>query len=355
MGELLICDAAVPTERDRWQKAWQSWPGREVFAHPGYVQLFVRPNDRAMCAILPAAAGGVLFPFILRPLAGEPWAQVGEPACDLVSPYGYGGAFAWNCTEDQKQAFGRGLAAWAKSQAVASSFVRLSLFAEQQIPLPGEVAVDRPNVVRSLHLNPDELWQDFEHKVRKNVKCAKRSGLTTEIDLTGRRLEDFLAIYYSTMERRGADGAYYFPRDFFESILRDLAGQFAFFHVLSGTRVVSTELVLVSADNLYSFLGGTLGEAFAQRPNDLLKHEIILWGQQAGKRAFVLGGGYAADDGIYRYKKSFAPHGSRPFCVGKQVHDSVTYDRLVRQRRGWELSRGNAWTPRPDYFPAYRA
>ena len=106
-----------------------------------------------------------------------------------------------------------------------------------------------------------------------------------------------------------------------------------------------------SANHLYSFLGGTLAEAFAERPNDLLKHEIILWGRQAGKRAFVLGGGFAPDDGIYRYKKSFAPNGSAPFCVGRRIHNAAAYTRLIESRRRWQ----SGWAPRNGYFPEYRA
>jgi len=107
----------------------------------------------------------------------------------------------------------------AKTPAAIRS--KTSLYAHQPGQFDGEVVVDRPNIVRGLELMPEELWRDFEHKVRKNVNCARRSGLTAEIDLDGRRLEEFLAIYYATMERRGADGGYYFPREFFEAIDND--------------------------------------------------------------------------------------------------------------------------------------
>ena len=355
MKHLQFFDNAVPAQFADWLAHWQAWPGREVFAHPAYVRLFAKPDDRVVCAALSTANGGVLYPFLLRPVTTEPWFNNGGAAWDIVTPYGYGGAFAWNCTTEETESFWSQFHAWTESSGVVSSFARLSLFDGQQLPFNGDVAVDRPNIVRRLDLTPEELWHDYEHKVRKNVNRAKRSGLTGEMDAEGRRLDDFLAIYQSTMERREADGGYFFPRKFFEAIVRDLAGQYIFCHVLDGVRVVSTELVLVSTENIYSFLGGTLADAFALRPNDLLKHEIILWGRQAGKHAFVLGGGYAGEDGIYRYKKSFAPHGSMPFCLGRCIHNADAYGRLVECRRQWEMSQGNAWMPKPDYFPEYRA
>jgi hypothetical protein len=347
-------DEAIPGQREQWCQYWQAWPEREVFAHPDYLRLFAQPRDRVMCATLDSA-GGVLFPFLLRPLVREPWAPAEETTWDLVGPYGYGGAFAWSCSEEDAVVFWKEFEAWAKTQRLVSSFVRLSLFPDQQIPFCGQITEDRPNIVRSLDLTPEALWQDFEHKVRKNVNSAKRSGLRVEIDFDGRRLDEFLKIYYSTMERREASDSYYFPTEFFNAVVRQLAGQYAFFFVLDEGKVVSAELVLVSVAHIYSFLGGTLAEAFAKRPNDLLKHEIILWARQAGKRAFVLGGGYSGDDGIYRYKRSFAPGGSRPFCVGRQIHDAAAYDRLLQQRAIWEGSRGNAWKPKLGYFTEYRA
>lgn len=348
-------DNAVPAEAADWLALWKAWPGREVFAHPAYARLFARSEDRVVCATLSTDEGGVLFPFLLRPLNVEPWADAAETACDIVTPYGYGGAFAWNRGAEQADTFWKQFHIWAESQQVVSSFARLSLFSEQQLQFDGELNVDRQNIVRDLAPTPEELWKDFEHKVRKNVNCAKRSGLTVEIDESGRRIEEFLAIYHATMERRGAAGDYFFSRKLFEQLVHDLPGQFVFFHVLDSERVVSTELVLVSVDNMYSFLGGTLADSFAKRPNDLLKYEAMLWGHRVGKQAFVLGGGYAENDGIFRYKKSFAPNGCVPFSVARKIHDAAAYDRLLEQRRIREANNGPAWMPNPGYFPAYRA
>jgi hypothetical protein len=102
-------------------------------------------------------------------------------------------------------------------------------------------------------------------------------------------------------------------------------------------------------------LGGTLPDVFSHRPNDLLKHEIILWARNAGKKAFILGGGHESNDGIFRYKKSFAPQGSMPFCVGTKIHDANNYSRLIEKRRVWENNHQQLWQPRNGWFPEYRA
>lgn len=352
----VLLRAERPVEREQWLALWQRWPEREVAAHPDYARLFAGPRDVVAAYALDAPGGGVLFPFVLRPVAAEAWAAPDEPAWDLVSPYGYGGAFCWDVDPAAvAEPYWAGFAEAVRQAGVVASFVRLSLFPGQVLPFPWMVAENAPNVVRSLGLDPDTLWYDYEHKVRKNVKRARAAGLTVEIDLTGARLPEFLAIYASTLDRRDAASGYYFSEVFFRSIVHDLAGQFAFFHVLAGQRVVSTELVLASPTHLYSFLGGTLAEAFADRPNDLLKHAVVEWGGRTGRRAYVLGGGYGGPDGIFRYKQSFAPGGVVPFSVGSAVHDPAAVERLVLHRAAFERARGVDWTPRSGYFPPYRS
>ena len=357
MNRFVVLDAAVEDERQRWLQLWKEWNEREVFAHPAYVALFSKSGERSLCAVLGNERGArVLFPFILRPLETEPWTRAeARGACDLTTPYGYGGAYNILDGDPPTDMFWDAFDGWCGTQRVVTSFARLPVFENQVIPFRGEVIEKGPNVVRYLDLNEEDLWRDYAHKVRKNVNRAREGGLKVEIDPEGRRLEEFLGIYTETMDRRQAGHGYYFPRSFFESIVGELAGSFAFFHVLSGGLLVSTELVLVSANHLYSFLGGTRAAAFEQRPNDLLKHEIIRWGMEVGKATFVLGGGYQAGDGIFRYKLSFAPSGEVPFRVGNRIIDPTALESLVSARRTWEATQNRDWVPSPGFFPPYRA
>jgi hypothetical protein len=355
MADLLrVLEASDPAGRREWEERWRAWSEREPMAHPAYLNLFARPGDRALCAVAGGGAAGILYPFVLRPLAREPWAGPGETRWDATTPYGYGGPFAWGDLSAIAEPFWDRLERWFLANRVVSSFARLSLFPEQLAEFRGEVGVNMPNVVRRLDLPVEEVWRDYAHKVRKNVNAARRAGLSFELDAAGTHLDDFLAIYASTMDRRNAGDGFYFSRAFFETIVRELPGSFAFAHVRSGDRIVSTELVLRSARHLYSFLGGTLADAFEMRPNDLLKHAIVEWGIGEGLSAFVLGGGYGGPDGIFRYKLAFAPQGEIPFRTGRAIHDAAGYAELVEARRVHE-GRTGTWAPRETHFPAYRA
>lgn len=358
-GSFAILRARDEGGRRRWTDTWARWPGREIFAHPDYLKLYEGPGQEALAAVLETDDGTLLYPFFRRSLAEEPFVPEDlRSCCDLVTPYGYGGPFFFgdmNARGTVARSFWASFESWAREQRCVSEFVRFSLFPEALAPYPGNVEERSQNVVRSLEPSPGEIWTDYEHKVRKNVKKALRSGVSVEVDPTGEHMDDFVRVYESTLARRGASKFFYFTRSYFESIARDLPKHYVYLHAIHRGEVVSSELLLISSGTIYSFLGGTLRTHFQIRPNDLLKHEAIIWARDRGLRWFVLGGGNKPDDGIYRYKLSFAPGGKRPFRVGQRILGPERYSALVEARGRYESGLGQVWEPREDYFPAYRA
>lgn len=265
---------------------------------------------------------------------------------DLSSPYGYGGFIGevsdWDALEGEWDAL-------CARQGYVCEFVRFHLMSEYRLHFSGDAVPATHNVIRSLEPPEEEIWMDFKPKVRKNVKRASASGLEFIPDPSGGRLDDFLRIYYSTMDRTDAKGEFYFPREFFEALL-EMPERAMLFHAAFQGRIISSELLLLGSENAYSFLGGTDREHFDKRPNDFLKYEIIRYLKGAGLKNYVLGGGYGADDGIFQYKKALAPGGVVDFCVGKKVFDSDKYSYLVGKRAEAGDSCEGA-----SFFPQYRA
>jgi hypothetical protein len=237
-----------------------------------------------------------------------------------------------------------------RERHIISEFVREDLFQDHLVVDEGERICRQRNVVVRLGLSESEHLKRYEHKVRKNVRRSREEGLTFMVDEEGRRLDDFLRIYNQTMARTGASSYFAFPHTVFRELETGLVtGRgLVYFHVLDGERIVSTELALLSRTTMYSFLGGTEEDSMPKRPNDLLKHEAILWGGRNGFQWFVLGGGAKPDDGIYRYKEAFDPGNVLPFYTRQRIHDPAAYDALAEARR--------AVSPTPDeqFFPVYR-
>jgi hypothetical protein len=275
--QLQIWDAAQSEDARSWIDLWERWPRREVFAHPRYTSLVIRPGTRALCAAIESEEFNVIYPFILRDLTVEPFRPGALFAgTDIVTPYGYGGPFYWGSVNPAQaaRAFWEAFDQWASQQCVISEFVRFTLFLDEILPYPGQMHQRAPNVVRNLDLADDVMWMDFKHKVRANVKKALRNEVRIELDQTGERLDDFLRLYISTLERREASEHYYFPRTYFEAIHQGLLGSFMYFHALHKEVMVSTELILISAENVYSFLGGTESSAFSVCPKGLERNNI---------------------------------------------------------------------------------
>ena len=344
-GSFQILEAGDKAQSFVWNSLVNGFFGSEPMLRPEYAALFAAEGDAPFCFAQRFAGGVMIYPFILRRAGGE--------FCDITTPYGYGGpTLAGKATLDETEGFWELAGQWLRGRNAVSEFIRFSLFTGQETGYPGELAVTARNVVCNLGRNIETIWMDFEHKVRKNVNRARTLGVTVETDTTGERLDDFLTIYTATLDRRGAQPSYYFDRAFFQRI-HGLAGGFLYFFACFGGKPVSAELVLISDDNIYSYLGGTLDEFYCCRPNDFLKYHIIRWGVEHGRRNFILGGGYHDDDGIFCYKKSFAPQGIVPYCTGRRVLLSDDYAALSQARERQAAAAGNVLDH--TFFPLYRA
>lgn len=339
-------------DREAWLAAWREC-GREPFAHPAYVELFAHSQgEQARCLVARDDSGTAIVPFILRPVSHNVQG-LRSGLSDAISPYGYGGPYGTSKT------LASGVwplaSEWMHEEGVVSLFARLALNApEPDLPDGAAVRPTADNVVVDLALTEAEQWLRYEHKVRKNVKKALRAELSATIRPRFSDLDEFVELYHDTMSRRSASSFYFFDRTFFVAIQDGLPESYVAAEVRDATgRLVSAELVLTSDQFLYSFLGGTREDAFPMAPNDLLKHAVIGYGRTTGRRGFVLGGGYSAGDGIFRYKRSFDPTGSVPFRTLRLIADSPTYDRLT-EAHAHEQSGARSACIDDDFFPAYR-
>ena len=266
-----------------------------------------------------------------------------EQYFDLITPYGYGGF--WGKVSDWKELNSCYMRYCTENHYVCE-FVRFELFSDYYAHYDGKVETRSHNVVRNLEISIDEMWMDFKSKVRKNVKKANLYNLEIIVENTNAHMEDFLRIYYSTMNRADAESEYYFSTEFYNT-LNKMRDNLMYFYTVYKGKIISTELVVYGSENCYSYLGGTDREYFNTRPNDFLKFEIIKWAKRKGLRNFVLGGGYGADDGIFQYKQYLAPHGVVDFYIGRKIFDKFSYDKLTDLRSGDQLDE--------TYFPLYRS
>ena len=339
-------------EKTHWNSVVRSFPNYDVFYLNEYVTAFMREDEKNGIPLLlyyhnrSDRAINVVFKRDIaceKKLKGK--LKKGE-YFDLISPYGYGGFLGTILDFDSlNQIYNE----YCRESGYICEFVRFELFSDYFQHYDGEVETRTHNVVRNLQLPLEEIWMDFKQKVRKNVKKAESYHLEIRMENTDEHLQDFLDIYFSTMDRNHAESEYYFSEEFYQN-LNHMKENIMYFYVLHDEEVISCELVIYGAENAYSYLGGTNREYFDLRPNDFLKYEIIKWAKKKGMKNFVLGGGYGEDDGIFRYKACLAPKGIVDFYIGRKIFDSESYEKLVKIRE-----KENPDCMRPGFFPAYRA
>ena len=336
-------------DQNKWDEIVYSFSDYDVFYLSGYSYAFMKESPKNGTPILLYYENGkdrAINVVFRRDIAlDENFKGKIEEECyfDLVTPYGYGGF--WGNVSDWDE-LNSCYAQYCIEKYYVCEFVRFELFHDYYIHYNGKVETRTHNVVRNLEMSIDEIWMDFKPKVRKNVKRAKSYNLEIMVENTDAHIKDFLRIYYSTMRRSGAEKEYYFSKKFYENINRMKDNVIYFYSVYKG-KIISAELVIYGSENCYSYLGGTDQEYFETRPNDFLKFEIIKWAKGKGLKKFVLGGGYGADDGIFQYKQSLAPHGIIEYYIGRKIFNQDTYNQLVEFRDRDKLNE--------NYFPLYRS
>ena len=348
-----ILSAKIEGEYHIWLKIWREWDGKEIFAHPDYLNLYEYYSE-AMCAVVKHEDQIVLYPFCLRNLSSDFLLDI--QCNDIISPYGYGGLYLIGegnfdaITEEFYMKFGE----WAESKNVISEFIRFDLFTESREKYNGDIIHNNDNIVCDLTKGKEILWKEYKSKVRRNVRKAQKSEVCLKLDFDGENIDEFLRLYYSTMERRQAKEKYFFKKEFFNQIHDRLKGHFIYFYATKENEIISVDLVLISDNKIYTFLSATNSNAFQYRPNDFVKHSIIQWGADNNKDYYVLGGGYELLDSLYSYKKSFAPEGVMPFYVGNKIYNSKLYNQLVEFKEKELLNKLDVLDRESDFFPLYR-
>lgn len=354
-------DLEQNNDREIFRRIWMNSLHRRPHDHPDYLEL-IRPENyhSAIVVYRQAESATIYYPFHWTRIGShQAFANQSEDMFHMVSPYGYGGPIYEGNAENKDEctsAFNSLLAKELEDRKIISEFIREDIFGERMVTrTQGNRFQQQMNVVVRLQRSDDEIWRKYKAKVRKNVNRARSSRLRVEFDPTGRCVDGFLSIYEDTMRRKNAARAFFINKEKFinmnQGMMNDNALLYA--HVYKENRIVSTELILLSRDTMYSFLGGTLVDAFEMRPNDFLKHQLILWGREHGYQWFVMGGGVTPNDGIFQFKEAFDPGSIWPFYTACYIHNRDKYDLLIRCRHDYEKRQGNNWSPRNDFFPAF--
>jgi hypothetical protein len=328
---------------------------RDIYSSPDYYLLWEKKDfSTAKCFIYQKDNNLALYPFLLCRIE-ESFLPPHSKYYDIQGAYGYNGVFSSTSDASFIAGFFQSFDDYCRESSIIAEFTRFNpVLKNHNFHFNHSVRKVNRNII--VDLSQEDIWMDsFEHSTRKNVKKAIRSGLEV-LSFTGDKMPEekytqFHSIYIQTMQRNFAEEEFYFKPEFFITAGNSLGSGAEFYFTMYKNEVVSAELIVKNDYCAYSFLGGTNQKFYPLRPNDLLKHEIIHNLKRQGLNFYCIGGGKTENDGIFRFKKTFAKNGEVDFFVGKKIHNTEIYDLVIKN---WDESHPEKKDEYKDFFLRYR-
>jgi CelD/BcsL family acetyltransferase involved in cellulose biosynthesis len=334
--------ALAQVTSDQWQQLLEGVGIDDTYLSSGWVQAsaYLEPHaDNARPVLLHQSGpgGDVVCALLLRE-AGGGWR-------DVVSPYGYGGPVAVG-DAPPVDAFHAHFAAWARDNSVVSAFYRFHpLFANERLAAPEVEVVELAGTVAwRLHAERD-LMADMHSRHRRSCRRAEREGVSVTVEPCPDSLDDFVALYETTMRRQQASDFYFFPDDYWRAFAqRELNAAVVMVNARRDGELVASLMCMVAGRDMHYHLGASADAARDIGASPLCFLTAAHWAQRQGITRFHLGGGVGGGvDDLHGFKHRFDPDSELlPFHIGKQVLDPVGY----RELAGTSDTSG--------FFPAYR-
>ena len=340
-------------DRSRWQEALDRI-GQCDFCHlPSYNELAeLSGQGRARLLVFEKADCLIVFPILLREIEGPAAASVGEGWRDVTSVYGYAGPVA-SCApipDHVRRDFVGFVGEFFRDQRVVAAFSRLHPLLEQISILGGygeRVSVG-PTLSIDLTLPVEQQWRAYRRNHRQDIRRLQSMGVTCK-DAGAGDLDDFVAMYYDTMDRVGAAPDYYFSRSYFEHLLTDMPEVARLFMCRHDGLPIAGGIFTICRGIVQWYLSGSRTGFPGPPPTKLVLDFARRWASGLGAHTLHLGGGVGGTrDSLFHFKRGFA----------QREHEYALWRLVVNQEVYAELSRTMlaryGRVPDDGFFPRYR-
>lgn len=272
---------------------------------------------------------------------------------DITTPYGYGGPVINHCIEGKKeelvQSYYKEFKKYCLENNIISEFIRFHPVLDNANDFASiyNVRYMRNTVGTNLKEFNDPFQDEFTKSARKNVRRALRDGVTYEIIEEPESIEEFLEIYYSTMDRNKADEYYYFDKEYFMKTLNLFNKNIVIAKSIFENETIAMGFYFKYNNYLHTHLSGTLTEFLNLSPAYILRYALTNWGKEKGYHLIHHGGGISndEDDSLYKFKQKFGKNTEFKFYIGTKAWNSIIYEEMCKQL---SVDRDI------DFFPAYR-
>ncbi len=329
-------------EKDEWSRYLSNLPidQQDIYFTSEYYELYEKNGDgTAQCFVFEKEGEIALYPFLLNSV-NELGYCLDVEYYDIQGAYGYNGVVSSSIDLDFRINFYQCFREYCSKKRIIAEFIRYNpLLKNQDFCVTDKPIYALDNVLIDIRPELDEIWmKSFDNGVRKSINKGRKNNLEFGSfpgrEMTDELLAEFIKVYYSTMDRNGADEFYYFSESYFQNILSLLPDNSLFSFIHYQGKIISAELNYFGNHYAYGFVGGTLADYFKVAPNSFLRFELIKQLKALNVCYYSIGGGITKDDSKYKFKKSFSKNIENKFYIGKKIHNQDVYNEVIKQ---WEL------------------
>lgn len=272
---------------------------------------------------------------------------------DLVTPYGYGGPIILEVDEENKGSlvleYEKAFKKYCLDNNIVSEFIRFHPIIGNANEFNQIYSVNylRNTVGTSLSGSDSPFLTEFSKSTRKTIRRSIKEGLSYRVTEGPGKLEKFMEIYYSTMDRNNAGNFYYFDEKYFEKCLEKFGEKIILTEVLYEDKIIASSINFKSGQVLHVHLSGTLSEYLHLSPAYIIKYGTLEWAIENGVELIHYGGGTSnsKEDSLYQFKKRFTKDTEFEFHIGKKIWNESVYMKLCKAQNVEEHI---------AFFPAYR-
>ncbi len=323
----------------------------DIYFEPAYAELYKAEDSEAVEYRFESNLGVVTNLFLKRKINVD----IGDDIqyFDLVTPYGYGGPVIHSVTDGKKEeliaSYIQAFQEYTRVNNIVAEFVRFHPIIGNGVDFKEAYnsIYDRKTVGTTLTYE-DVIATEFSKHKRKDIrKILKNPDIHYEIDEHPTTLDDFIEVYYSTMDRDNADDYYYFGKEYFRKMLEAFPDHITTGKVFLGDRLIAMGVYFRYGKYLHAHLSGTILEYLEYSPAYLLKYALAIYGHEKGYEVIHYGGGSSRspENGLYKFKKEFGKNTEFDFYIAKKVWNGEVYEKLCKAK-GADIN--------SDFFPAYR-
>jgi hypothetical protein len=305
----------------------------------------LRGHGKAEMLVYREGGHTVLYPMLVRNIDIPPVSHEGLKDATCV-PGLVGPLSSHTVPEDIRQRFIQALQSYFEESRIIAAFSRLNFLFDQQ-PLfdgYGETVYQWREVSLDLTISEEEQFARYRRDHRKTVRKLTEAGFTCE-EVGPEFLDEFIRVYYDTMDRVGAESAYYFDRAYFDCLFNEMADVTHMFACWDGDRAAAVGLYFECSGIVHAYLGGTDPDYIQRSPLKLLNDSVRRWAVARGDRIYHLGGGR---DSLYEQKMAYGGR-SHEYFTWRHVVDPGAYQDVCRR-----VVESAGVEPDDSYFPKYR-